>query len=142
MHFPMSRIEVSTYLRVEETEVERLWKTGALARSVDHPLRVIQELASSSPFDVLEFALSSGHLTITLSVEQSALWITELAELMEYERASTGSRNSLIDSLMHAAQFEGIPKSIHNCEIVANVVVDEYFRITDFCNARDYSHAG
>lgn len=123
MHVPLSREEIADFLDVSATQVEQLWKTDTLKKSLQCPLRTVQELRYSSVYDVMEYALAARVLPVSLTPKLAALWVLQLAEaddLEEFEAASWAKRT---EDLLEMAVFEGFAKMTPDPAHVARVVI-------------------
>ena len=85
MSTPLSRNEIATLLDCNGAFVEDLWAKGILRRSVENDSRPLEDLRHSDSYDVLEYLLTTGQLHVTLSKELAALWVANLAEVLEWK---------------------------------------------------------
>ncbi|WP_415918844.1 hypothetical protein [Tateyamaria sp. SN6-1] len=123
MHIPLTRNEIAGFLEINTMQVDLLSATGRLQKSLSCPLRISTEFTYSTVYDVLEFALSAGHLPVTLARETAALWVAQMAEADEwdtYVRASTVRR---IEMLIELARDDGLDVMTPNHEKVATSLI-------------------
>lgn len=108
MHIPLSRDEIAAFFQIAPNQVDVLWHREFLQRSLQCVYRPVASLSYSTIYDVLEYALAAGVLPVTLSKECAALWVSELAELDEwdvFEKASIAEKTML---MMESAMDEGL----------------------------------
>lgn len=108
MHVPMSRSEIAMFLETTQQNVEQAWQSNALKRTVFHEERLTTELAQSSIFDVLEYALAHDALPVRLSKHEAAMWVLCLCEACEWEDWSDWQVAERASQLMAFAADEGI----------------------------------
>lgn len=108
MHIPMSRTEIANFLEQTPDDVERAWSSNALQRTVYHEERLSHDLAQSSIFDVLEYALAHGTFPMQLSKEHTSLWILYLCEAAAWEDWADWSVSERAAQLFSFAISEGL----------------------------------
>jgi len=124
MHMPLTQNEIAEFLRVDEATVWELWVSGALQRTYACGDRPIEALNFCTVFDVIEYALTSNNLSVTLSKEQAALWIELLAEAGEDIEFEEGCFSTKEKMLAQAAACEGLHAMTEDSAKVISVLLD------------------
>ena len=91
----------------------------------------------SSPFDALEYGLSSGDLPKRLSPEQASLWVLCLAEAIEQENLLIVDEPHQALILYQAAFHEGLAQYRLDAAEIAAVIVGKYHEISAMMLATD-----
>ena len=104
MNAPVSREELSMLLRMECSAIEALWRSGQLKRTVAcaHRLSILH----SSPFDLIEYWLSSSIAAFGLTRDQAAMWTLWLAEAAEVQGFLNMSFQEKLSCLQSIAEQE------------------------------------
>ena len=136
MHIPMTRDEVAAFLEVCPSEVELLWQTGLLQRSLSCSDRPVASLNYSTVYDVLEYALAAGVLPVKLSKELSALWVLQLAEADAWDRFASSDFGMRVCMMVETAVDDGLSEMTPEPGKVAAVVVATRFALLDRCDVR------
>lgn len=106
MNIPISRAELSVILGVGYADIDALWESGKLQRTVACEYR--PSLKHSSPFDLPEYWLSSDSAKHGLSREQAALWVFCLSEAVETEGFPERSFYEKLRTLLLGADAESL----------------------------------
>lgn len=137
MIIPMSRKEISTILDVEEIYVEHLWNRGELRRSIENEYRSCSGLRQSCAFDVLEYLLSAKKLQVTMSRELAALWVTNLAEVLDIQEFGDPSLPIITKALYDMSLEDGLCEMGNNSQLIAFVCVATFREIDQMCASID-----
>jgi len=79
MQIPVTNAEIARFLGVSEGQVAYQISLGSIQSSVTCPYRMVESLSWPSIYDVVEFALSSGYLSVTVSNAEAVVWLDSLA---------------------------------------------------------------
>lgn len=134
MHIPLSRDEIAAFFEIAPKQVDALWHKEFLQRSLHCAYRPVASLSYSTIYDVLEFALTAGVLPVRLSRDCAALWISELAELDEwdvFERASIAQKSDL---MLATAMQEGLTDMTKDPSRVAGVILCTQALLLELCS--------
>ena len=138
MHIPLTKYEIAAFLEIGSHDVELLWRTGVLERSLHCAYRPVPELSSSTVYDVLEYALAAGVLPATVSRELAALWVAQLAEADEwdaYQRAEFGERMSM---MLTMAEDDGLAAMTPEAwKVAATLVAAQIGLVAVCCDLRE-----
>ncbi len=136
MNIPVSREELSALLSVTYADIDRLWGSGKLKRTVACMYR--PSLVHSSPFDVLEYWLSSDAPKYRLSHEHAALWVFCLAEAVENDGFGAISFLEKLRALRKVAEDEGLIKNPTEATQVAVSLVNKYIEALEIIERNDH----
>ena len=133
MHIPLTKHEIATFLEIGPHEVELLWRTGVLERSLHCAYRPVPELSSSTVYDVLEYALAAGALPVTVSRELAALWVAQLAEADEWEAYQDAAFGQRMSMMLAVAEDDGLAAMTPEAWKVAATVVAAQMGLLSVC---------
>ena len=136
MNIPVSREELSSLLSVTYAEIDRLWGSGRLKRTVACMYR--PSLVHSSPFDLLEYWLSSDAAKYRLSREDAALWVFCLAEAVEDDDFRTSSFLGKLRSLRKVAEDEGLIENATEATQITVSLVCKYEETLEIIKRNDF----
>lgn len=124
MHIPLTQDEIATFLYITPAQVQLLWRSRLLDRSLHCAERPLAPLGYSTIYDVIEYALTAGVLPVTLSRELAALWIAQLAELDEWEDAQSCSVARRTSLMLRAALDDGLAHMTDHPAKVVSAILD------------------
>lgn len=133
MDIPLSKREISILLQISQPEVEVLWETEQLRRSLHPSWCDCSDLDASSDFDVLEYQLTRGDLSVSLTRFEASLWVANLAEVLEYEGANYDGAIGLAKALLDCSIFDELCDSSEHAIKVAYICAAAYLNIVRFC---------
>ena len=137
MHIPMVRDEIASFLEVKGNQVDILWSTGKLQKTLHCPYRPIQDLSHSTIYDVLEYALTSGDLPVSLPREIAALWVAQLAEANEWEGYASAPLQEQVEALLLSAKADNLTNMTLDPAKVAYVAVLTQAALGNICQDLD-----
>ena len=134
MHLPMSRSEIATFLGLTASQVEFLWSSGQLRKTLSCPYRPVDALNYSSVYDVLEFTLATCETGSSLQKHIAAIWIELMAEAEDYCEIQTASVAQRANYLLNAAIEAGIAGLSPNPISIARGLVVQQKALVHACN--------
>lgn len=134
MHIPLSRDEIAAFLRIAPKQVDMLWHRKFLQRSLHCAYRPVASLSYSTIYDVLEYALASGLLPIRLSKECAALWVSQLAEMDEWDVFESALLPQRFTLMMEHAMDDGLADMTKDPSRVAHVILATQALLIESCS--------
>ena len=134
MHLPMSRSEIATFLGLTASQVEFLWSSGQLRKTLSCPYRPVDALNYSSVYDVLEFTLATRETGTSLSKHIAAIWIELMAEAEDYCEIQTASVAQRANYLLNAATEAGIAELSPDPISIAKGLIFQQKALIHTCN--------
>jgi len=134
MHIPLSRDEIAFFFAIAPAQVDLLWHQDLLKRSLYCVYRPVRSLSYSTIYDVLEFALTAGFLPVRLSKECAALWVSQLAELDEWDifGSALGAQKAL--HMMETATDDGLATMTEDPLRVTRVILATQALLIELCS--------
>lgn len=133
MHIPLTKDEIARFLELAPQQVDQLWQRGFLQRSLTCAYRPVSGLSYSTVYDVLEFALAAGVLSVRLSKEVAALWVAQLAEADEWDQFVGQPMTKRILMMVDMAAEDGLAKMTDAPLRVAREVLLAQSDLVDLC---------
>lgn len=133
MHIPLTRDEIAVFLELAPQQVDLLWRRRFLQRSLSCAHRPVAALSYSTVYDVLEYALAAGVLSVRLSKEVAALWVAQLAEADEWDQFAGQSMTRRIWMMMEMARDDGLADMTEAPVRVAREVLLTQARLVEIC---------
>ncbi|WP_299734016.1 hypothetical protein [uncultured Tateyamaria sp.] len=134
MHIPLSRDEIAAFLEVAPKQVDLLWSRELLQRSLHCTHRPVASLSYSTIYDILEYALAAGVLPVRLSRECAALWISQLAELDEWDVFESSSIAQKTKLMMESAIDDGLAEKSGDPLGVVYVILNAQTLLFELCS--------
>lgn len=134
MHIPLSRDEIATFFEIAPKQVDLLWRREFLQRSLHCIYRPVASLSYSTIYDVLEYALTAGVLPIKLSKECAALWVSQLAELDEWDQFEDASIVQKAMLMTESATDDGLANMTKDPLRVARVILITQALLLELCS--------
>lgn len=123
MHFPMSRSEIGLFLGIRPSQVEALWASGHLKKSLSCPYRLVEALNYSTVYDVLEFALTLHGFAQSIPKDVAVCWVELLAEVEEWDDFTESSFEKRIKILLAAAVDAGLTDLTSESRAMAGALI-------------------
>lgn len=133
----MTREEISSFLDIENSDVEVLWTIGLLKRTIGCTYRPSGAILHSSPFDALEYGLASGDLPKRVTPEQAALWVFCLDEAVECGDVRGTGLPKETNTLLSIATEEGLAELRPDSAEIAALIAAKYREICTLMTATD-----